>query len=58
MKEIVQDDILITLATQLAITDIRRYILLKVGTRLLSIHVSILVEGPKVSKAQSLKLSS
>ncbi len=35
-----RDDILITLATQLAITDIRRYVLLKVGAWLMSIHVS------------------
>ncbi len=35
------DDILITLATQLAIVDIRRYVLLKVGAWLLSVHGSM-----------------
>ncbi len=40
MKEMAQGDILITLATQLAITDIRRYVLLKVGAWLLSVHIS------------------
>ncbi len=41
MKEIARNDILITLATQLTITDMRRYILLKVGAWLLSVHISM-----------------
>ncbi len=41
MKEMARDDILITLAIQLIITDIRRYILLKVSARLLSVHISM-----------------
>ncbi len=41
MKERVRDDILIILATQLAFTDIQRYVLLKVGARLLLVHVSM-----------------
>ncbi len=36
-----RDVILITLAAQLANTDIRTYVLLKVGEWLLSIHVSM-----------------
>ncbi len=36
-----RDDILITLATQPTITDIRRYVLLKVGAWLLSVHISM-----------------
>ncbi len=41
MKEMARADILITIATQLAIVDIRRYVLLKVGAWLLSVHVSM-----------------
>ncbi len=41
MKEMLWDDIFITLAAQFAIADIRRYVLLKVGAWLLSVHVSM-----------------
>ncbi len=41
MKEMARDDILITLATQLAIKDIQRYVLLKVDASLLSAHISM-----------------